>query len=126
MSLEPSGNRQAGNFMSRRKALPKIPKNTVENRKRGLYVNVLGRPRKNNWGTRFNHSVALDISRDMTPTTGSFADTARLVKKMEPAGMTPITRSFAERIITAKTGDAMRGFALINGKTTKITVYIYY
>jgi len=91
--------------MSRRKAPHKIPKNTVENRKRGLFVNVLGRPRKNNWGTRFGWNVHLDVSK---------------------GGSIPITGSFAARINAAKTGDAMRGFALINGTATKITVYIYY
>lgn len=68
------------------------------------YYNVLGRPRKNKWGTRFGWNVHL-----------------------EHIGVnTPITGSFASRIMKAKTGATLKGYALIDGVSRKITVHIYY
>lgn len=71
-------------------------------------INVLGAPRKNRWGTRFNHSVHLNII------------------DIRGGRYTPITGSFASRIIAAKKGANLKGFALINGISMKIAVHKYY
>lgn len=82
---------------------------TVSNWKQLTVYNVLGRPRQNRWGTRFGWNVHLE-----------HPDKAGTQSNM------PITESLAAKIIKAKTGDTFKGFALINGKSKKITVHIYY